>query len=124
MIYKKSWKYILIIDGLDIYDVCHLYRVKAVREFSDISIGDIGGYVQGYHNLSHKGNCWVYDDSKLLNNAKLSENAKTYGKSIIAKESSISGNIILTESSWITGRSIITGNRILSGVWYQDKVEN
>ena len=62
MIYKKSWKYILIRNDFSV-DFCliyNLYRIKALRDFSNVSKGEIGGFVRIYHNLSHKGKCWIY----------------------------------------------------------------
>jgi hypothetical protein len=40
-------------------DIPGLYRIKAVRDFSDVKKGDIGGYVESEDNLSHEGDCWV-----------------------------------------------------------------
>ena len=69
MIYKKSWKYILI--------KCNYfyYNLKALKDFRDISKGDVGGCVKGYHNLSQSGDCWVYDYAIVSDNARVSENA-------------------------------------------------
>ena len=40
-----------------------LYRIKAVKDFSNVKKGDIGGYIEGEKNLSHDGNCWIYDNA-------------------------------------------------------------
>ena len=40
-----------------------LYRIEALRDFADVRIGDRGGYVESEKNLSHEGDCWVYDDA-------------------------------------------------------------
>ena len=56
MIYKKSWKYILIKDNYSDF-----YRLKALKNFLDVKRGDLGGYVEGYHNLSQSGDYWIYD---------------------------------------------------------------
>ena len=88
MIYKKSWKYILVKD--DILKNC--YRPKAVKNFSNIHKGDIGGLVAGYHNLSHKGKCWVYDYANVSGNARISENAKVCSGARIFKDTIVCGN--------------------------------
>ena len=42
---------------------CRLYRIRALRDFGGVKEGDLGGYVQSESNLSHDGDCWIYDDA-------------------------------------------------------------
>ena len=91
MIYKKSWKYIL-------KHAFGFYRPMAVKNFSDVSFGELGGFVQSYHNLSQSGNCWVYNKARVFDNARISENAKVF-------------NAIVKNNSIVSGDTIITGNR-------------
>ena len=109
MIYKKSWKYILIKDSSYLCSASYLYRLKAVKDFGNVYKKNLGGYVKGYHNLSQKGNCWVYDNAWVCENAKLSENAKAYG------ESRISGNAMVCENARIFDDAKVSGNTIVSG---------
>lgn len=44
-------------------DATKLYRIQALKSFSDVKEGDIGGFVQCENNLSQFENCWVYDDA-------------------------------------------------------------
>ena len=37
----------------------------ACKDFGNIKKGDFGGYVESEKNLSHEGNCWVYDGAKV-----------------------------------------------------------
>lgn len=37
-----------------------LYRIKALKDFSDVKKGDFGGYVQQESNLSQFGDAWGY----------------------------------------------------------------
>ncbi len=46
-----------------------LYRIKALRDFADVKAGDLGGFIANESNLSHDGNCWVYDNALVLNPA-------------------------------------------------------
>ena len=41
-----------------------LHRIRALKNFGLVEIGEIGGYVQTEDNLSQYGNCWIYDDAK------------------------------------------------------------
>ena len=93
MIYKKTWKYILIkeYDSYWCYRL-NLYRIKALRDFKDVRKGDLGGFVQGYHNLSQEGNCWIYDSSRVSELAKIIDNAIVINNSIISGNTRITGN--------------------------------
>ena len=42
-----------------------LYRIKALKDFGNVKKGDLGGFVQSEMNLSHYGNCWIYNDAKV-----------------------------------------------------------
>ena len=105
MIYKKSWKYILIKDSNHIY-----YRLKAVKDFSNVSKGSLGGYLDGYHNLSQKGNCWIYDNSWVYGNAQVSENAKIYENSQVFGNAQVYDNAVVSRQSMIYGCAKIYGN--------------
>jgi len=37
-----------------------LYRIRALKDFSDVRAGDLGGYIQWPSNLSQEGDCWIY----------------------------------------------------------------
>ena len=60
-------------------------RIRALRSFGDVKKDDIGGFIESETNLSHNGDCWVFDDAKVYGNAKVfddamvSVNAKVYG---------------------------------------------
>lgn len=49
-----------------------LYRIKALREFGDVAAGELGGYIESEKNLSHRGSCWIYNDSKVYEDAEIS----------------------------------------------------
>ena len=55
-----------------------LYRIKALKDFSDVKKGDFGGYVQQESNLSQFGNAWVYGDAQVYGNAKVCGYAKVF----------------------------------------------
>ena len=68
-------KYKLTEETLKVYDKT-LYRIEAVKEFADVKKGDKGGWVESENNLSQDGNCWIYDNAKVLGEAKVCCNAK------------------------------------------------
>lgn len=56
-----------------------VYRIKALKDFSDVKKGDFGGYVQQERNLSQFGNAWVHGDAQVQGDARVYENAKVCG---------------------------------------------
>lgn len=42
-----------------------LYRIKALKNFSDVKKGDLGGYVQKERNLSQFGDAQVYGNAQV-----------------------------------------------------------
>ena len=46
-----------------VFDGVTLYRIQALRDFSNVKKGDLGGWVETEYNLSHNGNAWVFGDA-------------------------------------------------------------
>ena len=82
-----------------------LYRVKALKDFGDIKKGDLGGYVESEKNLSHEGNCWIYNDAWVVDNALVSENAKIYDEVLMLENAIAYGNAIIKEDYIIYGNT-------------------
>ena len=53
-----------------------LYRIRALKPFSNVGEGSMGGYVKGYKNLSQFGDAWVYDDARVYGKAQVNGNAQ------------------------------------------------
>lgn len=91
------------------------YRIKALRNFGDVKKGDIGGLIQSEDNLSHDGDCWIYDDARcvgsgrLLGNAKAKERAKIYQDGRVYDDAVILGDAHICGSSRIYGTALICG---------------
>lgn len=95
-------------------DIKGLYRVKALKDFGYVKKGDIGGYVENPNNLSHEGYCWVYDNAKIYNKARI------YGNAQVSDYAVIDGNAQIHGNSRILGCAVIDGNARIYGdseVW-------
>ena len=68
-----------------------LHRIKALKDFGDVKKGDIGGFVEKETNLSHEGNCWIYDNAKAMDNSKVYGNSRMYGYSKVYGNSGMYG---------------------------------
>jgi carbonic anhydrase/acetyltransferase-like protein (isoleucine patch superfamily) len=82
-------------------DIPGLYRVKALRNFSDVNKDDIGGYVESEDNLSHDGNCWISEDAQVYGNARVYGNAHVYGNAKVYGDAHVYGNARVRENSLV-----------------------
>jgi carbonic anhydrase/acetyltransferase-like protein (isoleucine patch superfamily) len=98
------------------------FRIIALKEFSDVSIGDIGGWIQTENNLSHYDNAWVYneahvsDNATILGNAKILDNARIYGNAkiycdaIIYDNAEIGGNTVIYNNAQVYQNARVYSN--------------
>jgi bifunctional N-acetylglucosamine-1-phosphate-uridyltransferase/glucosamine-1-phosphate-acetyltransferase GlmU-like protein len=110
-----------------------LYRVRRLHD------NYIGGFIESEKNLSHDGDCMVYDnsmvydDAKVSGDAKVSDNSRVYdnsrvcdnsrvsdnsrvcGYSRVCENSKASGNSMISGYSRICGNSTVSGNAMTSG---------
>ena len=77
-----------------------LYRIKALKDFGNVEVGDIGGYIESENNLSHSNNCWIYGDAKVFGDTKVCGDAKVYENAEVCGDAVIkSKNDIITISN-------------------------
>ena len=57
-------------------------RIKAVKDFSNIKFGTLGGYIEKESNLSQTGNAWVGCDSSGC--ALVGDDAQVYGNALVS----------------------------------------
>lgn len=69
-----------------------LYRIQALRDFGNVTKGDIGGYIESEKNLSQDGNAWVYGNARVYGDACVSGNAWVYGNACVYGNARVSGN--------------------------------
>lgn len=89
-----------------------LYRIKALKSFNNVKAGDLGGWVEGYYNLSQEDNCWIYHEAKVCEYANVRGNAKVRGCARVNGNAIISGDAIIESSddyivlrnNWSSGR--------------------
>lgn len=90
---------------------CLVKRIRSLKNFRDIRIGDFGGMVQGYHNLDQEGESWIYENSKVLDDAQILEDAQVCGCSIVCDNSIIFGKSLI-QNSEVFGKSLIKDAQI------------
>lgn len=91
------------------------YRIQALKTFKGVKKGDFGGYIQDYHNLSQKGNCWVYDESVVGDKALVCENARVFNKASIVGNSFVGGSAVIKDDVEINDNVKVKDNAIVQG---------
>ena len=87
------------------------YRLRAIRNFKNIKKGDSGGYVKGYYyNLSHKGNCWIYNYALVGESAQVTDNVVVCDSAKVFGNAKVSGNAKVTDNAHVGGFDVICGS--------------
>ena len=103
-------KYELIDTDSKDLGVFSIYRIRALKDFNGVKKGDLGGYVRSEDNLSHEGNCWIYDDAMVYGNAKVQDNASIRGKVGIYGNAIIRDNATITHNAKVYENAIVCNN--------------
>ncbi len=96
-------------------------RCRALLDFSDVRAGDLGGYLDGEHNLSHVGLCWVYDRGRVRGNALVMDDARVYDLAVVTDnarlcdDARIFDTVRITGFARIYGHARIIGDKIIGG---------
>lgn len=111
-----------------------LYRIKALRSFGDVKMGDLGGFIEREENLSHNGDCWIYnracvfeyariyDDARIYNYARIYDKARVLGKAQVYDYANIYGYARIENNTRIYGTAHVCGNaNILSNAHIYDR---
>ena len=97
-------KYELTKNTKKLYDRT-LYQIKALRSFSNVLKGDLGGWIEKEANLSQDGDAWVYGDAQVYGNADIFGNARVFGNAWVYGDAWVSGD------AWVYGKiKISAGN--------------
>ena len=98
-----------------------LYRIEALKNFGNVKKGDKGGYVEKEDNLSQEGNCWIYGDAIVCNNAivcgdaMVSDNAKVCGDATVCCKARVGGNAEVCGNAYVYGDAYVYGKALVCG---------
>ena len=96
-----------------------LHRIKALKNFGDVEVGDLGGYIESESNLIQEGCAWVYGDAMVFDNAKVCgdamvfDNAKVYGDAMVFDNAKVRGNAMVFDNAMVRGNAKVCGNAMV-----------
>lgn len=108
----KGKKYILADITME-YDGRKLYRIKAVKNFSNVHKGDLGGWIESEDNLSQEGECWIYHNAKVFDNAKLCGDAIVYNEAEVFGNAMVSGNALIFSHVKVRDNAMVYDNAMV-----------
>lgn len=104
-----------------------LHRIRALRSFGNVSKGNLGGWIEDEHNLSHEDTCWVYSKAIVYENARVLDDAKVCGQALvygratlfnyakIDEHAVVSGDAYVYELACVGGEAVVTANAQIHG---------
>lgn len=95
-----------------------LKRIKAVRDFGDVKAGDLGGFIQSEFNLHQYGECWVYNDGKVMDGASITAAATVRDNAIVMGDACVHGHAVIKDDACIGGDAQIEGGSIIKNDVY------
>ena len=102
-------------------DIEGLFRIKALKCFGGVMIGEIGGYVESENNLSQLGDCWIYDNAIVRDNARVEDNAQVYGDAEVCGDAIVRDNARVLANARVLCNAVIQDNaRVLCNAVIQD----
>lgn len=81
-----------------------LHRIECVTAFSNVKVGEKGGWIEKEENLSQYNNCWVYG------NAQVFDHAQVFGDARVFENARVFDNALVFENAMLYGDSIVSGN--------------
>ena len=105
---KMVKKYELVLDDSIEFSGQKLFRIRALTDFYNVKVGDLGGYIQREKNLSHDGDAWVADNAKVYDGAQVSGDAKVCGEAEVYDRANVSGD------AWVSGNAKISDDAEVS----------
>ena len=87
-----------------------LHRIRAVRCFSDVKAGELGGWVEKEDNLSQMDNAWIGGDAKVYGSAKVCCDANVYGNAVVCGDAKVYGNAEVYDRAKVYDNARIYGD--------------
>ena len=81
----------------NVKEVCgrKLFQIKALKDFSGVKAGELGGWIEKEENLSQDGNAWVCGDARVYGSARVCGDAMVSGSARVYGDAKVCGDAVL-----------------------------
>ena len=108
-------KYEILENETKVVDGHILHRIKALKNFGDVKIGKIGGWIETEENLSQDDNCFIYDNAHVYENARIFGDARVYGDACVSGEARVYEKARIFENACVYGDACVHGSTCVYG---------
>lgn len=112
---ETTKKYELLVNDTIQHEGRTLFRIKALRCFSYVNTGNLGGYIESEDNLSHEGNCWIDDEAKVYHDARVFGNAQVYDEAEVFDQAKVYGDAFVNDRSKVYDNAEVFGETWVYG---------
>jgi len=102
------------------------HRGVTVHRIIRLRDGQVGGWIEKESNLSHEGNCWVYDEATVIEDAIICDDAQAsvaadiHGKARISGHARVTGTACVYDRAHVCENAVVVdayvgGNEVISG---------
>lgn len=92
-----------------------VYQIRALRDFDNVKVGQLGGFIAGEDNLSQVGNCWVDNQAIVCGSGRVMCNAWACEDSIVSEGATLLDDACIFDRVHIKGSCRVKGSVQLYG---------
>ena len=92
-----------------------LHRIIALRSFGKVKEGELGGWIEKESNLSHEGDCWIYNDAVVYGNAEVCDDAEVCDYAEVCGNAKVYGNAEVCGEAEVYGYAMVYGEAKVCG---------
>lgn len=84
-------------------------RIRALIDIPNVGVkaGELGGFIMCQENLSHEGDCWVFQEAMVHGLfTRIEGNARIYGHAVVEDGSIISDGVVISDHAHISQSNI------------------
>lgn len=85
-----------------------VHRIVAVKDFGNIRAGHLGGWIEKEENLTHAGDCWIYDEGIVLNDACIRDNAQVRDEAVVSGYADVGRDAKVLDQAFVTDEVLVT----------------
>ena len=71
-----------------------LHQIQALKDFSNVKKGDLGGWIEKEKNLSQEDSAWVSENARVSDNAQVYGDAEVYGDARVYGDAEVSDTLV------------------------------
>lgn len=124
LVENKKYK-MLTENSIEISPEITVYQIIALCDIETrhgvVKTGTLGGHIQGYHNLSQEGNCWIFlgamafEKAEVSGNAILMDRARASGCALVCDYVGLYDDAHVTDNAELYDRSKVSGKGSIHG---------